>query len=80
MHGRIFIDPTLHFLSACQIWFAQTFCIRGHLKLTSTVLGMPVMERASRMRLMHRLLHWGVPEETRLTQDVAQCTGESTID
>ena len=53
---------------------------RGHLKLASTVAGMPVMERASLMRLMHRLLHWGVPEETRLTWCVAQFRNESIIE
>ena len=53
---------------------------RGHLKLASTVAGMPVMERASLMRLMHRLLHWGVPEETRLTWCVAQFRKESIIE
>lgn len=47
---------------------------RGHQKVASAEFRMPVMERASRMRLMHRLLYWGVPEETRLTRDVAQCT------
>ena len=53
---------------------------RGHLKLASTVAGMPVMERASLMRLMHRLLYWGVPEETRLTWCVAQFRNESIIE
>ena len=71
----IFFRPNILF-SKCwpDLVCTNILYYRGHQKVASAEFRMPVMERASRMRLMHRLLYWGVPEETRLTRDVTQCT------